>query len=187
MDHTLKKISFHFIFSLTFLHSHFFFLCLLSLILLLPPHLVMPCVTSRYCLVTSSCYFDLLPPCIASLLLSSLPCCCLVCYHIAASLLFCYPASLPRASLRCHCSLPHCLALLPCCVKIPSNPPHLLLRYLVPHTSLPYCLVASLPLLVGTSLLPPLLQGGAWSLEKQAFQQPQKKVSTFFLNYFFCV
>jgi hypothetical protein len=41
--------------------------------------------------------------------------------------------------------------------------------------------------LVGTSLLPPLLQGGAWSLEKQAFQQPQKKVSTFFLNYFFCV
>jgi hypothetical protein len=149
LDHRIKKISFHFIFSVTFLHYHFFFsfpfvflLCFLSFILFLPPRLAMPCATSSYCLITLFCYLDLLPPCTTSLLLSSLFCCYLVCYHIIVSSLFCYLASLPRASLCYRCLLPRCLASLPGCVKVPSTPPFVVS---LPCYPVPYCLVALLP------------------------------------------
>lgn len=167
------------------------FLCLVLLqivtsssycfILLLPRHLVL-----LPWLVASSHYLvryliALLHHCLVhhfvalSRYLATSPCC-LVSYLIAL----------------CRCFLPHHAAITHCFIgslcylatsKYLLNPPHLLfccLATLCLTTSLPCCIV-----LVGTSFLPPILQGGAWSLQKQTFQQPPKKVNIHFLFLFF--
>ncbi len=66
------------------------------------------------------------------------------------------------------CTLPHCLM---CCLftlmpylKVPFDPPPSQFVVLLPRDSLPCCFVVYW-LVVGTSLLPLLLQGGAWRSE----------------------
>jgi len=90
---------FNFPHSLFFL---FFFLSLLSFVLLLLCHLIVPCVTLSYYLVALSCYLDLLPYCATS---SHRP---IVLPPRVASLLHCV-ASL----LHCVTSLLHHIASLP--------------------------------------------------------------------------
>jgi hypothetical protein len=235
LDHRVNFISFFFIFffvlDLSSLIVFFFFfpstsfLCLLSFVLLLPPHLFVPCATSNYCLIellpillllhhlvllpwpiASSCCLNLLPCHVVltyCLLVALRPHYfmtlfhryfvryfiallrhCLVHYFVTSS---CYlttppcclvtlphcPTSLPHVSLCCHRSLLHWLVSLPRCLKVPFTPPHLLFCCLV--ASLLHCFV-----LAGISLLLSILQEGAWSLEKQTFYEPLKKVNIFF-------
>ncbi len=110
-------------------------------------------------------------------------------YHIVLlpcfnTLSHCLFASLCNFISSCAFSLPHCLASLPhlvsiaLCLEVPfvPHPPFVvsLLHYLI-------------ALLVNTSLLPLVLQGRAWSLEKRIFQQPLEKVFLFlFCDRFIC-
>jgi hypothetical protein len=139
------------------------------LLLSFEPLVLLPCLTTSFCYTTS------------------------LLHHIV-SLLRC------TASLACQAiSLSHCTTLLPrhidsshyLSTSLPLAiwlPFHL--RYLLTPpfvVSMPRCLV-----LVGTSSLAPLLQRGAWSLEKQTLQQPLEKVFffllllVFFFLFFFC-
>ncbi len=71
MDRELKVFPFSLFIYLFFNFPHslfflFFFLSLLSFVLLLLCHLIVPCVTLSYYLVALSCYLDLLPYCATS-------------------------------------------------------------------------------------------------------------------------
>ncbi len=137
--------------------------CYLIKLLLHPITTSSPCpIALACCLITLPCAFliALLHHCLVhhfvalSRYLATLPCC-LVSYLIAL----------------CRCFLPHHAAITHYFIgslcylatsKYLLNPPHLLfccLATLCLTTSLPCCIV-----LVGTSFLPPILQGGAWSL-----------------------
>jgi hypothetical protein len=150
----------------------------LFFILLLPHHLVVPYVALSCYLITSSCCFNMLPYRIASLYyLVMLPLCCLVtlpprclftlfrCFVTLLRcllMLFCCFVTLPRclvALLHYFATIAHCLVTLPCYLNVPFDP--LLPPICCLATLLPHCLV-----FVGISFLPPLLQGGACSLEK---------------------
>jgi hypothetical protein len=193
------------IFCLVATSSSFCALCYLKLL----PHRVVAylTITSSPCPMlrqpaTLSCCFDLLSPCrttsslfhdiVSSLFRALLHCvtlslpCALFCYFV---MLPHYPTLLPRHIT----SLPHfitsCLLVLPSLISslacfttsLPQGtfwPPHLLfycLEALCLATSLFHCFV-----LVGISLLLSILQEGAWSLEKQTFYEPLKKVNIFF-------
>ncbi len=132
------------------------------------------CFVALSCyLVTLSYYLDLLPHHYLACSLVTLPphhclspchLCCLRCYLVISSLHHCLVVS----SLFCCCFMAarRCFTTLLRWIEVPSNPPFFVS---LPRTSLLRRLTTSLPLLVGTSLLP-LLQGGAWSLEKQVLQ-----------------
>jgi hypothetical protein len=143
--------------------------CCFIIILLQPHH-----VTSslRPCVVSLHCFMRCLVASLHYLIASS--CCLVMLFHSFVSLLRC-----ATFSLECNVSLPprttfllHRVAFLPCYLALLLHfttflfwgtfwsPHNLLFCYLI--ILLPRCLV-----LVGISLLPPLLQGRAWSLESK--------------------
>jgi len=192
LDHRAKffPLFFTFFFLLTFLHSHslfsflfpfasfFFPLFLVSCLVGASP----PCATSSYCLITSSYCFDLLPPRVASSFHRCLFALSLPHHFVTLMALFLVVSLLFRCLIiihHCFVTSRHCLvASLPChCfvapfrwIEILSNPPICCFATLLLCTLLPRRLTALLPLLVGISFLPFLLQGKVWNLDKQGLQ-----------------
>jgi hypothetical protein len=114
------------------------------------------CVLS-YCGLPTLCYLELLlHHHLVALMASSLPRCLVT---IVTSLLFCYFDV--ASSQLVTPSMPCCFVATRC-----------------------YLIALHFTTLLPCSLLLPFLQREAWSLEKQAFQQPQKKVIVLFFFYF---
>ncbi len=158
--------------------------------------------TSRICCLVASCICCLVASHICRLITSHAHCfiasCVDLLHHyliVSSPWYFFHTTSMPL--LRCLITLPFHLVTLPCCLItqlcyfmccLSTSLPCLVTivcclatsRYLLTPPICCFmgsCLATSLPccfttLLVGTSFLPLLLQGGSWSLEKRVFQQP---------------
>jgi hypothetical protein len=164
--------------------------CLTALqCLVLPRHLAVPCATSNYCLVISSCYLDLLP-CRLVVLHGTLNCQAASSYQVAklpqatsSYLSLLLPCCL-IASASGYLELPHTTSL-PSCLTLPhylaaitpqvplDTPPICCFDGSLPCCLTPHQFIALLPcylVLVGTALLPLLLQGGAKEEELGAWR-----------------
>jgi hypothetical protein len=154
LDHRVKCFFFLFIFFLTFFHSHFFSLLLLSF----EPFILLPCLATRYLVLlpchlgASSCCFELLPHHLVMLLLPQVVAS--LFYHMLPWASTYYLIIMPHATLSYFATSHYFVTFLFCILHflatitphVPSNPPppprspHLLFCHLVtPH------LVASLP------------------------------------------
>jgi hypothetical protein len=115
-----------------------FFTCCFFPLPLVSCHVV-PYVASSYYLIASSCCLVAFHPrCFLTL-----PCCRITLPHYLVTLLHCFVAI-----IRCLVTLPRYYRSLPCNLKVYfelGGCPICCLASLLPHTSLPHCLVVSLP------------------------------------------